>query len=103
MTYDNGRTRDLFKVPLAQFSDVTALKREDGQAFTETFDSGSARVSTAGDNGTGTIRGSSLEDSNVDIAEEFSKMIVTQRSYTANTRIITTADEMLQDILSIKR
>lgn len=103
VTYDNGRTRNLFKVPLAQFSDVTALKREDGQAFTETFDSGSARVSTAGDNGTGTIRGSSLEDSNVDIAEEFSKMIVTQRSYTANTRIITTADEMLQDVLAIKR
>lgn len=103
VTYDNGRTRPLFKVPLAQFSDSTALKREDGQAFTETFDSGSARVSTAGDNGTGTIRGSSLEDSNVDIAEEFSKMIVTQRSYTANTRIITTADEMLQDVLAIKR
>ena len=103
ITYDNGRTRTYFKVPVAQFSDVSSLKREDGQAFTETFDSGTPRVSAAGDNGSATIRGSSLEDSNVDIAEEFSKMIVTQRSYSANTRVITTADEMLQDILAIKR
>jgi len=102
-TYDNGRTRVFFKVPLAQFSDVSSLKREDGQAFTETFDSGAARVAGAGANGSGTIRGSALEGSNVDIAEEFSKMIVTQRSYSANTRVITTADEMLQDILAIKR
>jgi flagellar hook protein FlgE len=103
ISYDNGRTRNYFKVPLANFSDVSSLKREDGQAFTETFDSGTPRVSGAGNNGTGTIRGSSLESSNVDIAEEFSKMIVTQRAYTANTRIITTADEMLQDVLAIKR
>ena len=103
ISYDNGRSRTLFKVPVAQFYDTSALKREDGQSFTETFDSGSPRLSGAGDNGAGVIRGSSLEDSNVDIAEEFSKMIVTQRSYSANTRIITTADEMLQDILSIKR
>ncbi|HVJ35545.1 MAG TPA: flagellar hook-basal body complex protein [Terriglobia bacterium] len=103
ISYDNGNTKTFFKVPLAQFSDVSSLKREDGQAFVETFDSGAARLSEAGDNGSGTIRGSSLEDSNVDIAEEFSKMIVTQRAYSANTRIITTADEMLQDILAIKR
>ncbi len=80
-----------------------SLKREGAQAFTETFDSGSARLSGAGENGSGTLRGSAVEGSNVDIAEEFSKMIVTQRSYSANTRVITTADEMLQDIINIKR
>jgi flagellar hook protein FlgE len=103
ITYDNGRTRSYFKVPVAQFYDPSSLKREDGQAFTETFDSGAARVSGAGQNGAGQVRGSAIEGSNVDIAEEFSKMIVTQRAYSANTRVITTSDEMLQDILAIKR
>lgn len=103
ITYDNGNTKVYYRVPVAQFYDTTALQREDGQAFVETFDSGTPRLSEAGENGAGTIRGSSTEDSNVDIAEEFSKMIVTQRSYSANTRIITTADEMLQDVLAIKR
>ncbi|WP_374652617.1 flagellar hook-basal body complex protein [Dongia sp.] len=103
LNYDNGNSRVFFKVPIAQFYDANTLKREGGQAFTETFDSGSARLSGAGENGAGTLRGSAVEGSNVDIAEEFSKMIVTQRSYSANTRVITTADEMLQDIINIKR
>lgn len=103
LNYDNGRSRVFFKIPLAQFYDPNSLKRESGQAFTETFDSGSARVSGAGENGGGTLRGSAVEGSNVDIAEEFSKMIVTQRSYAANTRVITTADEMLAEVINIKR
>jgi len=103
LNYDNGRSRVFFKVPIAQFYDSNTLKRESGQAFTETFDSGSARLAGAGENGAGTLRGSAVEGSNVDIAEEFSKMIVTQRAYSANTRVITTADEMLQDIINIKR
>ncbi len=103
LNYDNGRSRIFFKIPIAQFYDPNTLKRESGQAFTETFDSGSARLSGAGENGSGTLRGSAVEGSNVDIAEEFSKMIVTQRAYSANTRVITTSDEMLQDIINIKR
>ncbi len=103
LNYDNGRSRVFFKVPMAQFYDANQLKREAGQAFTETFDSGSARLSDPGAGGAGTIRGSAVEGSNVDIAEEFSKMIVTQRAYSANTRVITTADDMLQDIINIKR
>ncbi|WP_374372702.1 flagellar hook-basal body complex protein [Dongia sp.] len=103
LNYDNGRSRVFFKIPLAQFYDPNSLKREAGQAFSETFDSGSARVAGAGENGAGTLRGSAVEGSNVDIAEEFSKMIVTQRSYAANTRVITTADEMLAEVINIKR
>lgn len=103
LNYDNGRSRVFFKIPIAQFYDGNSLKREGAQAFSETFDSGSARLSGAGENGAGTLRGSAIEGSNVDIAEEFSKMIVTQRAYSANTRVITTADEMLQDIINIKR
>lgn len=103
LNYDNGRSRVYFKIPLAQFYDPNSLKRESGQAFSETFDSGSARISGAGENGAGSLRSSAVEGSNVDIAEEFSKMIVTQRSYAANTRVITTADEMLAEIINIKR
>lgn len=103
LQYDNGRSRVFFRVPLAQFNDPTALKREVAQGFTETFDSGEVQIGNAGANGSGTMRGSALEGSNVDIAEEFSKMIVTQRAYSANTRVITTADEMLAEVLNIKR
>lgn len=103
LNYDNGRSRVFFKIPLAQFYDPNSLKRETGQAFSETFDSGSARIGGAGENGGGTLRASAVEGSNVDIAEEFSKMIVTQRSYAANTRVITTADEMLAEVINIKR
>jgi flagellar hook protein FlgE len=103
LQYDNGRSRIFFRVPIAQFNDPNALQREVAQGFTETFDSGAVRIGNAGDNGAGTLRGSALEGSNVDIADEFSKMIVTQRSFSANTRVITTADEMLADIINIKR
>jgi len=103
LQYDNGRSRIFFRVPIAQFNDPNALQREVAQGFTETFDSGSVRIGNAGDNGAGTLRGSALEGSNVDIADEFSKMIITQRTFSANTRVITTADEMLADIINIKR
>jgi len=103
LNYDNGKSTVYFRVPLAQFYDPTALKRENGQAFTETFDSGTARITNPGASGAGTVRSSAVEGSNVDIAEEFSKMIVTQRAYAANARVITTADDMLQEVINIKR
>jgi flagellar hook protein FlgE len=103
LQYDNGKSQVVFRVPVAQFYDPTALKRENGQAFTETFDSGTARITNAGASGAGTVRASAVEGSNVDIAEEFSKMIVTQRAYAANARVITTADDMLQEVINIKR
>jgi flagellar hook protein FlgE len=103
LQYDNGKTQVFARVPLAQFYDPTSLKREDGQAFTETFDSGTARITNAGASGAGTIQGSSVEGSNVDIAEEFSKMIVTQQAYSANARVITTANDMMTDVINIIR
>jgi flagellar hook protein FlgE len=103
LNYDNGASQVYFRVPLAQFYDPTALKRENGQAFTETFDSGTARITNPGASGAGSVRSNAVEGSNVDIAEEFSKMIVTQRAYAANARVITTADDMLQEVINIKR
>ncbi len=86
-TYSNGQTVALAQVPLAQFASDNLLKRKDGGAFEETLESGEPIYVDAGRN----LIGGSLEGSNADIADEFSKMIVTQQAYSANTRIITTA------------
>ena len=68
-----------------------------------TVESGEARTTDAGSNGAGRLATSSIEGSNVDIASEFSKLIVAQRAYTANTKIVTAADEMLQDTINMRR
>lgn len=101
--YDNGRRRIIAQVPLVLFNNPNALGRESGGVFTESAESGRARFNDTGQNGAGTIAASSIEGSNVDIAEEFTKLIVAQRSYTANTRVITTTDEMLTETINLKR
>jgi flagellar hook protein FlgE len=101
--YDNGRRRVIAQVPLVLFNNANALGRETGGTFTETADSGRARFTSTGVNGAGVIAASSIEGSNVDIAQEFTKLIVAQRSYTANTRVITTTDEMLTETINLKR
>lgn len=101
--YDNGRRRVIAQVPLVLFNNANALSRESGGNFQETAESGRARFTSTGVNGAGTIAASSIEGSNVDIAQEFTKLIVAQRSYTANTRVITTTDEMLTETINLKR
>lgn len=101
--YDNGRSRVLARVPVMQVTSPNSLQKVDGNAFITTRDSGAARADDAGANGAGGLVVSSLEGSNVDIAQEFTKMIVTQRAYSANTRVVTTSDEMLQETLNMKR
>ncbi len=96
--YSNGRTIDLAEVTLAKFSGANYLKRIDGGAFEVTDESGQAIYGAAGK-----IVGSALEGSNTDIADEFTKLIVTQQAYSANTRVISTSDEMVQDLLNMLR
>ncbi|HWP16098.1 MAG TPA: flagellar hook-basal body complex protein, partial [Xanthobacteraceae bacterium] len=97
-TYSNGRTLDLAEVTLANFNGPNQLKRLDGGAFSVTDDSGPAILGAPGK-----IVGSSLEGSNVDIADEFTKLIVTQQAYSANTRVVTTSNQMVQDVLNMLR
>lgn len=97
-TYTNGRTIPIAEIPLVSFNADSQLSRLDGGAFAQTQASGPPQFGT-----TGTIVGNALEASNTDIAEEFSKLIITQQAYTANTRIVTTADEMLTEALNIVR
>jgi flagellar hook protein FlgE len=103
VNYDNGQTRVAAHVPLITFADPDQLQRQDGQAFSRTAEAGEPRVTEAGADGAGLLVAGAIERSNVDIAAEFSKLIVAQRSYTANTRIVTASDEMLQDTLNMRR
>lgn len=96
--YSNGRTLDIAEIPLASFNGDNALKRIDGGAFEATSESGPALYGASGK-----ILGKSLEGSNTDIADEFTKLIVTQQAYAANTRIVTTADQMLSETLNMIR
>ncbi|WP_395816058.1 flagellar hook-basal body complex protein [Devosia sp.] len=98
VSYDNGETVEVAQVVTANFNAVNQLKREDGGVYAATSDSGEPVL----DNGGG-ISGSSLESSNTDISEEFTKLIVTQQAYAAGTRIMSTADQMLQEALNMLR
>jgi len=103
VNYDNGQSRVVARVPLVSFSDADKLQRLDGQAFMRTIESGEAQVTDVASNGVGKLVVGALEKSNVDIGTEFTKLIVAQRAYTANTRLVTTADEMLQETINMKR
>lgn len=97
-SYSNGRTIDLAEITLAEFNGPDKLKRLDGGAFETTDESGLPIYGASGK-----IVASSLEGSNTDIADEFTKLIVTQQAYSANTRIITTSNQMVQDLLNMIR
>jgi flagellar hook protein FlgE len=97
-SYSNGRTIDLAEITLASFNGPNNLKRIDGGAFEVTDESGPAILGASGN-----IVGSSLEGSNTDIADEFTKLIVTQQAYSANTRVISTTNQMVQDLLNMLR
>jgi flagellar hook protein FlgE len=98
VSYNNGQQLEVAQVVTANFNAVNQLKRMDGGVFAATSESGEPIL----DNGGGII-GSSLEASNTDISEEFTKLIVTQQAYAAGTRIVSTADQMLQDALNMIR
>ncbi len=103
VNYDNGQSRVIAQVPLITFNDPNALQRQDGQSFTATTESGTPLAEAASTNGAGNLVTESVESSNVDIATEFSKLIVAQRAYSANTKMVTTADDLLQQTIDMKR
>jgi len=97
-SFTNGKNVDLAEVPLYSFASSNNLKALSGGAYQVTGDSGPALVGASGK-----LVGGSLEGSNADIADQFTKLIVTQQAYSANTRVITTANQMSQDLLSMIR
>jgi flagellar hook protein FlgE len=101
--YSNGQVIPLYRVALAKFQNNDGLFKVGGNLWRETRLSGDPITGTPGSNGTGNISANSLEQSNVDIANEFVKMITTQRGFQANSKIITVTDEMLSELINIKR
>jgi flagellar hook protein FlgE len=101
--FSNGQTEELFQVAVYKFNSPWGLKRVGGTDFVSTDASGEAMLGKAGDAGRGAISQNSLEESNVDMADELANMIITQRGYQANTKVITTSDSVLNTLISVKR
>jgi len=102
-TFSNGQTAAVAQIALGTFANLQGLERQGGNLFGATLASGAAAIGAPGTGGRGTVTGGALEQSNVDIAQEFSKMIITQRGFQANARVITTFDEVTQDTINLKR
>ena len=102
-TYSNGVTLQLYQLTLYDFTCHQGLRREGGNLFSQTMESGEAFFGPAQTNGMGKINSYSLEQSNVDLAREFVQMITTQRGFQANSKVVTTTDTMLETVVSMKR
>ncbi|MCX5815043.1 MAG: flagellar hook-basal body complex protein [Proteobacteria bacterium] len=101
--YSNGQIIDQYQITLANFGDPVGLTKEGNNLFSANNKTGDAYKYAPGVSGTGKINPNSLEQSNVDLATEFVKMIVAQRGFQANSRVITTSDEILQELMNLKR
>jgi flagellar hook protein FlgE len=101
--YSNGQTQDLYRIPLYRFTSQDGLRREGGNLFSASQESGPAHEGAAGSENFGTTIQYSLEQSNVDYAREFTTMIITQRGFQMNSKVVTTSDQMLQKALELKR
>jgi flagellar hook protein FlgE len=101
--FTNGQTRTLAQVVLSRFTNPDGLVRSGANGFAETIDSGAPLAGAPMNNGLGRLISQTIEQSNVDLGKEFVDMIITQRAFQANSRAITTSDEMLQELVNLKR
>jgi flagellar hook protein FlgE len=101
--YTNGLTRSLGQIAMAIFSNPGGLERQGSNLYRNTDNSGVPVIGAPRSGGRGQLNAGFLEQSNVDIGTEFTDLIVTQRGFQANTRVVTTVDEMLQDLINMKR
>lgn len=102
-SYTNGQTQALFKIPLADFSNPDQLTSNSGNVFLQSANSGEVNLREPGTSGVGDIAASSLEASNVELSQELTDMIIAQRSYQANAKVISTSDNMLEELNQIIR
>ncbi len=100
--FSNGRRETLGQLALATFANPGGLEKAGGSAYRASVNSGNVQVGVPGD-GRGTLAGGMLEMSNVDLAQEFTNLIIAQRGFQANSRVITASDEILQDLVNMKR
>jgi flagellar hook protein FlgE len=102
-TFSNGDTVPLARLAVATFTNPAGLEKAGDSTLTESINSGSAKLGVAGADGYGTITAGALEASNVDLSQEFTNLIVAQRGFQANARIITTSDQILQELMQLKQ
>lgn len=102
-SYSNGQTQNLFKIPLADFANPNQLATSSGNVFLQSAESGEVNLRQPGTSGVGKIAASSLEQSNVELADQLTDMIVAQRAYQANTKVISTTDQLLSQLNDILR
>lgn len=100
--YSNGLTTAVYKVPLATFSNPDGLTLVGGNAYSQSGDSGTPRINSADTAGSGSIQAYALEGSTVDLATEFTNMITTQQAYSASARVVSTASQMLDELMQIQ-
>ena len=98
-SFTNGEDRRLYQLPIATFANPAGLDARSGNVYAQTDASGEYNLRVAGNGGAGVVAPSALEGANVDLAEEFTKMIVTQRAYSANAKVINTTDQMLDELI----
>jgi flagellar hook protein FlgE len=103
VNYNNGQTRTIAQVPLVTFNAPNSLQGQNGQSFTATTTSGNPLADAVNTNGAGSLVVSSVEGSNVDIATEFSQLIIAQQAYSANAKVVTTANDMLNSTINMKQ
>ena len=101
--WDAASRRTLAQIAMANFNNPVGLEKTGGSLFRTTVNSGLPLIGTAGTSGRGTLATGSVEMSNVDLGQEFTEMIVAQRGFQANARVITASDELLQDVVNLKR
>ena len=101
--YDNSQIREVAKIGIATFPNPDGLTQVSGNAYRTTLAAGEMTIKEAGVGGAGQISPSSLEASTVDLSAEFTGLIQTQKAYSASSKIITTADQMLEELINIKR
>jgi flagellar hook protein FlgE len=97
-SFSNGSSIPIARIALTTFTNPEGLEKSGSSEYVATIASGKSTIGTAGTDGLGTLVGGSLEMSNVDLTQEFSNLIVAQRGFEANARIITTSDQILQDL-----
>jgi flagellar hook protein FlgE len=101
--FSNGEQKALGRIALATFTNPGGLEKTGSNGYRATFNSGTAQLGAPGSTGLGSLTGGALEMSNVDLSQEFTNLIVAQRGFQANARIITTSDEVLQELTNLKR
>ncbi|TFD87313.1 flagellar hook protein FlgE [Cryobacterium lactosi] len=101
--FSNGEQKALGRIALATFTNPGGLEKTGSNGYRATFNSGTAALGAPGSTGLGSLTGGALEMSNVDLSQEFTNLIVAQRGFQANARIITTSDEVLQELTNLKR